>query len=176
MATHDSELLAITAEIVGAHVGHNTVTLSDLPALISKVYEALAGAGEAAAPAALAKCEPAVPIRSSIKPDYLVCLEDGRRVKTLRRHLMTDHQLTPDDYRAKWKLPADYPMVAPSYAAQRRTMALAIGLGRKRTKLSDVEPDIATRAVPSGAEPIDIANEAQTLKRTRKPRLKIAVG
>ncbi len=136
MATHDSELLAITAEIVGAHVGHNTVTLSDLPALISKVYEALAGAGEAAAPAALAKCEPAVPIRSSIKPDYLVSLEDGTKVKMLKRHLMTRYGMTPQDYRAKWGLPSDYPMVAPNYAEQRRTLAKSIGLGtkRKRTK------------------------------------------
>lgn len=123
-------LITLTADIVAAHVGNNSVALSDMAALITNVHSALAGlSGEAVAPAA--KQEPAVSIRASIKPDYLVCLEDGKKLKMLKRHLMTHYQMTPADYRAKWNLPSDYPMVAPSYAAQRKDLALKIGLGRK---------------------------------------------
>ncbi|MGN6268992.1 MAG: MucR family transcriptional regulator [Sphingomonas sp.] len=126
-------LITLTADIVAAHVSNNSVAVSDLPLLIHNVHGALAGLGspieEPAAPQ-----EPAVSIRASIKPDYIVCLEDGKKLKMLKRHLMTHYQMTPEDYRAKWKLPADYPMVAPNYAEQRRSLAKKIGLGTKRGK------------------------------------------
>jgi predicted transcriptional regulator len=123
-------LITLTADIVAAHVSNNSVAVSDLPALISNVHGALSAiGGNSAAPAV--RQEPAVSIRSSIKPDYIVCLEDGKKLKMLKRHLMTSFGMTPDDYRAKWGLSADYPMVAPNYAEQRRTLAVKIGLGRK---------------------------------------------
>jgi predicted transcriptional regulator len=122
--------ITLTADIVAAHVSNNSVAVSDLPILIQNVHTALAGLGGAVAAPAV-KQEPAVSIRSSIKPDYVVCLEDGKKLKMLKRHLMTHYGLTPDQYRAKWGLAADYPMVAPNYAETRRTLAMAIGLGRK---------------------------------------------
>ncbi len=122
-------LITLTADIVAAHVSNNTVAVSDLPVLIANVHGALSGlSGPAAVPQA--PPEPAVPIRSSVKRDYIVCLEDGKKLKMLKRHLMTHYGMTPDDYRAKWGLPGDYPMVAPSYAETRRDLAKAIGLGR----------------------------------------------
>jgi len=124
-------LIALTADIVSAHVSNNSVAVSDLPQLIQNVHNALAAlGGDIAEPEV--KQEPAVSVRASIKPDYIVCLEDGKKLKMLKRHLMTHYQLTPDQYRAKWNLPADYPMVAPNYAEQRRSLAKKIGLGTKR--------------------------------------------
>ena len=127
------DLLALTADIVSAHVSNNNLSIADVPALIVNVHASLAGLGAADEPAA-AEQEPAVSIRRSVKPDYIVCLEDGKKLKMLKRHLMTHYQMTPDDYRAKWNLPADYPMVAPNYAEQRRTLAKSIGLGTKRRR------------------------------------------
>lgn len=122
-------LITLTADIVAAHVSNNSVAVSDVPTLISNVHSALAGlSGGNVAPAVA--LEPAVPIRLSVKKDYIVCLDDGKKLKMLKRHLMTHYGMTPDDYRAKWGLPADYPMVAPAYAEQRRVLAKAIGLGR----------------------------------------------
>jgi len=126
-------LITLTADIVAAHVSNNSVAVNDLPQLISNVFGALSGL-TGATPAPEAKQEPAVSVRSSIKPDYIVCLEDGKKLKMLKRHLMTHYQMTPDQYRAKWGLNSDYPMVAPNYAEQRRTLAKAIGLGTKRRK------------------------------------------
>jgi predicted transcriptional regulator len=126
-------LITLTADIVSAHVSNNSVAVSDLPLLIGNVHSALSGLGartEEPAP----RPEPAVSIRSSIKPDYIVCLEDGKKLKMLKRHLMTHYDMTPDDYRRKWGLPADYPMVAPNYAEQRRALAKKIGLGTKRRR------------------------------------------
>jgi predicted transcriptional regulator len=123
-------LATLTADIVSAHVSNNSVSATELPSLISSVYASLAGLGSAA----VAPSEPpvpAVPIRSSVKPDFIVCLEDGKKLKMLKRHLMTHYQMTPDEYRAKWGLAADYPMVAPNYAERRRDLALAIGLGKQ---------------------------------------------
>ena len=129
---HDNtELLSLTADIVSSHVSNNSVAVSDLPSLIGNVYAALSGLGTAAVPVKVAQ-EPAVSVRASIKPDYIVCLEDGKKLKMLKRHLMTSYGLTPDAYRAKWNLPSDYPMVAPSYAERRRDLAIRIGLGNKR--------------------------------------------
>lgn len=126
----DKDLLVrLTTDIVSAHVGHNTVAVNDLPQLINNVHASLATIyGQAAAEPTP---EPKVPVRSSVRPDYIICLEDGKKLKMLKRHLMTHYRMTPDQYRQKWKLPADYPMVAPNYAEQRRTLAKAIGLGTK---------------------------------------------
>ena len=133
MADAAETLIALTADIVAAHVANNSVAVSDLPALITKVHGALAKLGRSA-PTPEPALTPAVSIRASVRPDHLVCLEDGKKMKMLKRHLKTDHQLTPDEYRAKWNLPAHYPMVAPNYAEQRRTLAKKIGLGTKRRK------------------------------------------
>ena len=131
-ATEDT-LLTLTADIVAAHVSNNSVAVNDLPGLIQNVHSALTGiSGVSSAPEP--KPEPKVSIRSSIKPDYIVCLEDGKKLKMLKRHLRSTYNMTPDEYRAKWGLPADYPMVAPNYAEQRRTLAKSIGLGTKRRK------------------------------------------
>ena len=127
-------LVTLTADIVAAHVSNNSVAVSDLPLLIANVHGALTGLGTKAPEPEVKKQEPAVSIRSSIKPDYIVCLEDGKKLKMLKRHLMTHYQMTPEQYRAKWNLPADYPMVAPNYAEQRRSLAKKIGLGTKRRK------------------------------------------
>src|SRR5690606_17371786 len=133
MATIENDmsetLITLTSDIVAAHVSNNSVSVEDVPALIQNVYGALAGLG--AEPQVEERPEPAVSIRSSVKNDHLVCLEDGKKMKMLKRHLMTDHGLTPAEYRARWGLPADYPMVAPDYAEKRRALAKEIGLGRK---------------------------------------------
>jgi len=129
----EDTLLTLTADIVAAHVSNNSVAVNDLPNLIQNVHSALTGIVGAAS-ALEARPEPKVSIRASIKPDYIVCLEDGKRLKMLKRHLMTHYNLTPDQYRQKWGLSADYPMVAPNYAEQRRKLAKSIGLGTKRRK------------------------------------------
>jgi len=123
-------LITLTSDIVAAHVSNNNVTVDDVPSLITNVYSALAGLGQAG-PAPEVRPEPAVSVRTSIKPDYIVCLEDGKKLKMLKRHLMTHYNLTPDQYRQRWGLSADYPMVAPNYAEKRRELAKKIGLGRK---------------------------------------------
>jgi predicted transcriptional regulator len=125
--------ITLTADIVAAHVSNNSVAVSDIPTLIHNVHTALVGLGGPVV-AEPVKLEPAVSIRSSIKPDYIVCLDDGKKLKMLKRHLMTHYGITPEQYRAKWGLPADYPMVAPNYAEQRRVLAKQIGLGRKPGK------------------------------------------
>ena len=131
--TAEDTLLTLTADIVAAHVSNNSVAVNDLPNLIQNVHAALTGiSGSTAAPEP--KAEPKVSIRSSIKPDAIACLECGKKQKMLKRHLMTNHQMTPAEYRQKWGLSPDYPMVAPNYAEQRRTLAKSIGLGTKRRK------------------------------------------
>ena len=122
-------LVTLTADIVAAHVSNNSVAISDLSLLINNVHAALSGLG--GTPVIEEKPVPAVSIRASVKPDFIVCLEDGKKLKMLRRHLMTHYGMTPDDYRTKWGLPADYPMVAPNYAEKRRALAKEIGLGTK---------------------------------------------
>jgi predicted transcriptional regulator len=123
-------MITLTADIVAAHVSNNSVSVGDVSNLIANVHRALAGLSVPAEPTP-EPLLPAVSIRSSVKADYIVCLEDGRKLKMLKRHLMTHYQMTPDDYRAKWGLPSDYPMTAPNYAAQRKELAHKIGLGRK---------------------------------------------
>lgn len=130
-----SELLELTTEIVSAHVGNNTVALNDVPSLIQDVYKTLAVLGNSQDTPE--RPRPAVPIKKSVFPDYVVCLEDGKKLKMLKRHLMTSYNLTPEDYRERWGLPADYPMVAPNYAKHRSSLAKKIGLGtspRKKRK------------------------------------------
>ena len=126
-------LLALTADIVASHVANNNISVGDVPALISKVHASLGGLGE---PAAEPELSPAVSVRASVKPEYIVCLEDGKKTRMLKRHLRTAHGLTPNEYRAKWGLPKDYPMVAPAYAEIRRALAVNIGLGKKRRSKS----------------------------------------
>jgi len=123
-------LLSLVTDIVSAHVGNNTVSSGELPGLIANVYGALAGLGQPDAEVD-ARPEPVVSVRASVKPDHIVCLEDGKKMKMLKRHLMTDHGMTPEQYRQRWNLAPDYPMVAPNYAEQRRDLAKKIGLGRK---------------------------------------------
>ena len=125
-----SEVIEMTADIVSAYVGNNSVAASDLPSLIQSVHRALAGISSGAETAEVAPKEPAVPVRRSITPDYLVCLEDGRKFKSLKRHLRTKYNMSPEEYRAKWNLPKDYPMVAPNYAKARSDLAKQMGLGQ----------------------------------------------
>ena len=132
--TDSSEMLiTLTSDIVAAHVSNNNVSVEDVPSLITNVYNALAGLGGATT-VAEPQPEPAVSIRSSVKKDHLVCLEDGKKMKMLKRHLMTEHGMTPDEYRQRWGLASDYPMVAPDYAETRRDLAVKIGLGRNPTQ------------------------------------------
>ena len=156
-------LITLTADIVGAHVANNSVAVGDLPTLIQNVHSALSRLGQEKEES-LTKPEPAVSIRASVKPDYIVCLEDGKKLKMLKRHLMTHYQMTPDEYRDKWGLPNDYPMVAPNYAEQRRTLAKAIGLGRKRSSKS-VEPETPVKPakVPATRRPRKKAAESPEL-------------
>ena len=123
-----AELLELTTRIVAAHVSNNAIPAADMAALIATVHQALATLGpEEPAP----KPEPAVPIKQSVKPEYIVCLEDGKKNKMLKRHLKARHNMTPAEYRERWELPRDYPLVAPNYAATRSKLAKKIGLGRK---------------------------------------------
>lgn len=125
----DADVLELTAQIVSAHVSNNTTGADSLPGLIQDVYRTLAGVGkEQAAPE---KQAPAVPVRKSVFPDHIVCLEDGKKLKMLKRHLKTSYNMTPEEYRDKWQLPSDYPMVAPNYAKHRSSLAKKIGLGTK---------------------------------------------
>ena len=123
------DILALTTEIVAAHVSNNTVPVADLPHLINQVYQSLSNIGTGTVPVA-ERPQPAVSVKKSITPDYIVCLEDGKKLKMLKRHLRSTYGLTPDEYRAKWGLSSDYPMVAPKYAEQRSEFAKKIGLGR----------------------------------------------
>jgi len=123
-------LITLTSEIVSSYVANNSVEGSALPQLIEDVFGAMAGLGQDPLEEEVPP-QPAVPVRSSVKKDHLVCLEDGKKMKMLKRHLMVHHNLTPEEYRTRWNLPSDYPMVAPDYAEKRRDMAVKIGLGRK---------------------------------------------
>lgn len=129
--THNNdEIISLTADIVSAYVGNNPLPAAELPNLIASIHTSLSGIGPASA-VAEPKQEPAVNPKRSVFPDYIICLEDGKKFKSLKRHLAVHYGLTPDEYRAKWALKADYPMVAPNYAAQRSALAKSSGLGRK---------------------------------------------
>lgn len=134
-----SQLLALTAQIVAAHVASNRIETAALPALIRQVHATLSGldggsAAPAMSPATAERSQPAVPVKKSVMPDYIVCLEDGKKLKMLKRHLMSHYKMTPEQYRERWGLPADYPMVAPNYALQRQALAKKIGLGKGRSR------------------------------------------
>jgi len=153
-------LITLTADIVAAHISNNSVAVGDLGQLIQNVHGALSALGRPKVEPEV-KPEPAVSIRSSVKPEYIVCLEDGKKLKMLKRHLMTHYQMTPDQYRARWGLTSDYPMVAPNYAERRRTLAKSIGLGRKpRTQ--------AAAPAPEAAKPAKSPAKAPTARRPRK--------
>jgi len=123
-------LITLTSDIVAAHLSNNSVDVDAVPSLITNVYGALSGLGEEPQ-VEEERPEPAVSVRASVKPDYIVCLEDGKKLKMLKRYLRTNYDMTPEEYRARWNLPSDYPMVAPNYAEKRRDLAKKIGLGRK---------------------------------------------
>ena len=125
-----SEIIEMTTDIVSAYVGNNSVAAADLPALITSVHKALAQVSTGEEVVEQVPQEPAVSVRKSITPDFLICLEDGRKFKSLKRHLRTKYDLSPDEYRAKWGLPKDYPMVAPNYAKARSDLAMQLGLGQ----------------------------------------------
>ncbi|HEY9012708.1 MAG TPA: MucR family transcriptional regulator [Devosia sp.] len=127
----DNDLIDLSADIVCAYVSHNALSVADLPKLIADVHAALRGLGTAAVAEPVEELKPAVPVKKSIAPDYIVCLEDGKKFKSLKRHLRTHYNLSPEEYREKWGLPADYPMVAPNYSATRSRLAKDNGLGRK---------------------------------------------
>jgi predicted transcriptional regulator len=187
-----SDLIALTADIVSAHVSNNNVSNTDLPGLIASVHAALVKT-ETPPVAESVAAAPAVPIRSSVKQDYIVCLEDGKKLKMLKRYLRTNYNMSPEDYRAKWGLPRDYPMVAPAYAEQRRGLAKQIGLGRKKlvetaapiakamkaraTRIiaaveGAIEDGIAPAPKPRGrpAKPKAAADAAAKPKTEKKPR------
>ncbi len=131
-----SEIIEMTTDIVAAYVGNNTVSTADLPALIQSVYRSLAGVLAGGEAVEATPKEPAVPVKRSITPDFLICLEDGRKFKSLKRHLRTKYNMSPEDYRAKWGLAKDYPMVAPNYARARSDLAKQMGLGQGGRKVA----------------------------------------
>jgi predicted transcriptional regulator len=147
-AVSRSELLALTGEIVSAHVANNAVARDEVAPLIQSVFDKLNALASDEEPASV-ELTPAVPIRRSVTDDYIVCLEDGKKLKMLKRHLMTAYSMTPEEYRAKWGLKPDYPMVAPNYAQKRQELARKIGLGRKPR----VDPQPAPKATRSRRKP-----------------------
>lgn len=151
----NESLVTLTADIAAAFVSNNRVATSEVSELISSVHAALIGLGSATSQETVARPDPAVPVRASIKPDYIVCLEDGKKLKMLKRHLMTHYQMTPAQYREKWNLKADYPMVAPNYAETRKALALKSGLGRKPAvkAANGAAPAVATPAAKPAPAP-----------------------
>ena len=146
----NSDLLQLTAEIVSAHVSNNSVATSDIGSLIQTVYRSLSGITVEEIPPE--KLVPAVPIKKSVFAKYLVCLEDGKKLKMLKRHLAASYDMTPDQYRERWDLPHDYPMVSPDYAAKRSELAKSIGFGRKPAEPIEVEVEaVAKRGRKKGA-------------------------
>ncbi|MDB5738153.1 MAG: transcriptional regulator [Sphingomonas bacterium] len=181
-----NEILGLTADIVAAHVANNRVATNEVSDLITQVHAALSGLASPKTEAAPEQ-QPAVPVRSSVKHDYIVCLEDGKKLKMLKRYLRTNYDMTPEEYRTKWKLPRDYPMVAPAYAEQRRGLARKIGLGRKKTVDAVATPAAAApaktapakaapkpRAKKAAAAPATNAAPATPAKRGRPPKMKVA--
>jgi predicted transcriptional regulator len=130
----DNDLIDLSTEIVSAYVSHNALSVADLPKLIADVHLALRGLRSTRAPEPAEELKPAVPVKKSVAADYIICLEDGKKFKSLKRHLRTHYDLSPEEYREKWGLPADYPMVAPNYSATRSRLAKDNGLGRKAAR------------------------------------------
>ena len=166
-----TDLISIAADIVSAYVSNNPLPMGELPKLIGDTYAAVQGASTPLTPAAV-KQEPAVSIRKSVTPDFIICLEDGKKFKSLKRHLATHYNLTPDEYRQKWNLPADYPMVAPNYAATRSALAKSIGLGRKAAPATPAmaqKPKRAARAAAATTTPTAVKS---AVKKARKAAAK----
>lgn len=138
LSENNEAIVDLVAHIVSAFVAHNSVPASELPALISSTHAALTGLGKPAAPIVEERAVPAISIKKSITPDFLICLEDGKKFKSLKRHLRTAYDMTPEQYRTKWGLPNDYPMVAPNYAEARSKLAKTMGLGQQRRKAAPV--------------------------------------
>lgn len=167
----NESIITLTADVASAYLSNNQVTPDDVPAIIKAVYEALSSAGK---PVEVVeeKREPAVSIRSSIKPDGITCLECGQKMKMLKRHLTTDHGLSPAEYKARWNLNADYPLVAPDYAAKRAELALKIGLGRKPgtvvAKPEKVEETVETPPVVAEVPAAKPARKAPVRKKAAK--------
>ena len=162
----DTDVLRLTAKLISAHVGNNQVAAAALPQLIQSVHRSLATAGMAEPASAPAPLTPAVPIRRSVAPDHIVCLEDGTKLKMLKRHLRTSHGMTPQQYREKWGLPADYPMVASNHARYRSSFAKQIGLGRKPGSAAPEQTNL-----PEEVEEPDLSVEPPvTQGRTRRAR------
>lgn len=134
MEIENNELVELTAEIVSAYVANNTVVATDLPAVIHNVFDALNKAQSSLGQPPKEELKPAVPLKKSVTPEFIICLEDGKKFKSLKRHLRTHYDLSPEEYREKWGLPHDYPMVAPNYAAARSDLAKRMGLGQRRNK------------------------------------------
>jgi len=168
--TKQIDYITLASDIVSAYVANNTVAATDIPALIKEVHVALQRAAEGGAEPAPEPLKPAVPIKKSVTPDYIICLEDGKKFKSLKRHLRTTFNMTPDEYRAKWGLPRDYPMVAPNYAAARSELAKKMGLGQQRKKsvAAKAEAPAKGRAARSAA--------AKTAAPKRAPRRKAKAG
>jgi predicted transcriptional regulator len=141
-----SEIIEMTADIVSAYVGNNAVPAAELPGLIQSIHNAMSAIGGRQAEAPVAVQTPAVSVRKSIQPDFLICLEDGRRFKSLKRHLRTKYGMSPEEYRAKWGLAKDYPMVAPNYAAARSALARSMGLGQGGRQAPKAKPARAKKA------------------------------
>ena len=129
-----NELVELTAEIVSAYVSNNTVVATDLPGVIHNVFDALSKASSASGAPVREELKPAIPVKKSVTPEYIICLEDGKKFKSLKRHLRTQYDMTPEHYREKWGLPPDYPMVAPNYAEARSQLAKQMGLGQQRKR------------------------------------------
>jgi predicted transcriptional regulator len=134
VAGTDNDLIDLSTDIVSAYVSHNALSVTDLPKLIADVHTALRGLQSNVVPEAAEELKPAVPVRKSIAADFIICLEDGKKFKSLKRHLRTHYNLSPEEYREKWGLPHDYPMVAPNYARARSDLAKKMGLGTRREK------------------------------------------
>jgi len=145
MDSNELDLTSLTADIVSAYVAHNALTGDKLPDLIGSVYGALSRASVQGVEPEKVELKPAVAIKKSVTPDYIICLEDGQKFKSLKRHLKTHYNLSPEEYREKWGLPHDYPMVAPSYAAARSDLAKNMGLGRRGTAVAGTQPEVPAK-------------------------------
>jgi len=169
--TSEVDLVSLAAEIVSAYVSNNRVSVADVAAVIGDVHRSLKNIGNGTNAAVAEPLVPAVPLKKSVQPDFIICLEDGKKFKSLKRHLRTHYNMTPAEYRTKWNLPHDYPMVAPNYAEKRSSLAKSMGLGRKA---GAAQPDVAV-APPMVEETSTTAQEppqaAKVAKKPRKPRV-----
>jgi predicted transcriptional regulator len=151
MESSEFDLTSLAADIVSAYVAHNAVGSDKLPDLIGSVYGALSKASVQGVEPEKVELKPAVAVKKSVTPEYIICLEDGKKFKSLKRHLKTHYDLSPEDYREKWGLPHDYPMVAPSYAAARSDLAKNMGLGRRATMVAAAQAEVPVRVKPAKA-------------------------